>query len=99
MKAAAILFILLGLGVGGLWYAHGMHMATESKAMVEKTSTDDFGDKVVTVEWQELAPMDRKLGLDFAAPGGGGLVGLGMLLLFINSRRNRGQKRSKKKYA
>ena len=89
MKGAALLFILLGLGVGGLWYAQGMHMATESQARVEKTVVDDFGDKVVTIEWQDLAPLDRKLGLDFAAPGGGGLIGLGMLLLFINSRRNR----------
>jgi hypothetical protein len=89
VKAAGILLVLLGLGVGGLWFAQGMHMATESQARVEETTTDEFGDKVTKIIWKDLEPLDRKLGLDFAAPGGGGLVGLGGLLLFINSRRKR----------
>lgn len=89
MRAVAVVLLLLGLGVGGLWFAQGMKMATESKGPVEKTVTDDFGDKVTTIEWVELAPLDRKLGLDFAAPGGGGLIGLAGLLFFIDRRKRR----------
>ncbi|MCA9525032.1 MAG: hypothetical protein KC549_01890 [Myxococcales bacterium] len=85
MKAAGIIAIVLGLGVGGVWLASGMHLATQTEKLVETRTTDEFGDEVVDRKWEKTF----ELGLDFAGPGGGGLVGLGGVLLFLARRRRK----------
>lgn len=83
MRLAAILCFFLALGVGGVWIAHGRHMATLTEKPVEETTTDEFGDPVKSIRWEKTF----ELGLDFAGPGAGGLVGLGALLLFLGRRK------------
>ena len=92
MKPLAFLLILTGLGIGGLWVSHGADLATREKVAVKSMSVDDFGDEVETIEWKK--PTDYPvtgfhIGLDYAAPAVGGLIGLGIGLLFLERRRKK----------
>ncbi len=79
MKNLALLSFVLALGLGGLWLIQGMHMGTLTEKAVRTVATDDFGDEVETITWEETL----EIGLDVAIPGigGFGLLGLGLLLL------------------
>ena len=86
MKPLAFILILNGLGIGALWVAHGADLATREKVV------DDFGDEVETIEWKK--PTDYPvtgfhIGFDYAAPAVGGLIGLGIGLLFLERRRKK----------
>ena len=92
MKPIAFILILTGLGVGGLWFAHGADLATREKVAVTTVTTDDFGDEVETVEWKK--PTDYPItgfhiGFDYAAPAIAGLIGIGIGLLFLERRRSK----------
>jgi len=91
MKPLAILFILTGFGITGLWISHGADIATREKVPVTTVTTDDFGDEVETIEW--IKPTDYPItgfhiGFDYAAPAIAGLIGIGIGLLFLERRRN-----------
>ncbi len=85
MKNLAILAFVLALVVGGLWLAQGKHMGTLTEKAVRTMATDDFGDEVETVTWEETL----EIGLDVAIPGigGFGLLGVGLLLLGTPGRK------------
>ena len=92
MKPIALILILAGLGIGGLWFAHGADLATREKVAVTTVTTDDFGDEVETVEWKK--PTDYPItgfhiGFDYAAPAIAGLIGIGIGLLFLERRRSK----------
>jgi len=79
MKNLASLSFVLALAFGGLWLAQGMHMGTLTEKAVRTVATDDFGDEVETITWEDTL----EIGLDVAIPGigGFGLLGVGLLLL------------------
>ena len=79
MKNLALLPFVLALALGGLWFAQGMHMGTLTEKAVKSVSTDDFGDEVETITWEDTL----EIGLDVAVPGigGFGLLGIGLVLL------------------
>ncbi len=79
MRNLALLSFILALVLGGLWLVQGMHMGTLGEKAVKTVSTDDFGDEVETITWEDTL----EIGLDVAVPGigGFGLLGLGLLLL------------------
>lgn len=54
-------------------------MGTLGEKAVRTVSTDDFGDEVATITWEETL----EIGLDVTIPGiaGFGLLGVGLLLL------------------
>ena len=85
MKALAGLAFIAALGVVGVWFAHGQHMGTLTKKLVETKVVDDFGDEEIKREWVETF----ELGLDFAGPGAGGLIGLAGLLLFLDRKKKK----------
>ena len=88
MKNLAKLSFILALGLGGLWLVQGMHMGTLTEKAVRTVSTDDFGDEVETITWEETL----EIGLDVAIPGigGFGLLGVGLLLLSNPARKKIG---------
>ena len=79
MTNLAILSFILALGLGGLWLVQGKHMGTLTEKAVRTVSTDDFGDEVETIVWEDTL----EIGLDVAIPGigGFGLLGVGLWLL------------------
>ena len=79
MKNLAILSFILALVLGGLWLVQGMHMGTLTEKAVRTVATDDFGDEVETITWEDTL----EIGLDVAFPGigGFGLLGVGFLLV------------------
>jgi hypothetical protein len=79
MKNLALVSFTLALVLGGLWLIQGKHMGTLTEKAVRTVSTDDFGDEVETITWQETL----EIGLDVVIPGigGFGLLGVGLLLL------------------
>ncbi len=83
MRLAALLSLLLSLGITGLWLAHGRHMATLKEKPVEKIVIDEFGDEEKVIIWEPTF----ELGLDIAGPLGTGTLLLGGLLLFLDHRR------------
>ncbi len=85
MKQLAFLSFILALILGGLWLVQGMHMGTLTEKAVRTVSTDDFGDEVETITWEETL----EIGLDVAVPGfaGFGLLGVGLLLLTNPARK------------
>ena len=103
MKSVAYACFAGALVVVLVWVATGMHFATRTELPPEEhlscTATtecgednvckdgkcyDDFGDKVAGTEWRS----GFQLGIiDGAGPAGGGLVGLGILLLFLERRK------------
>jgi hypothetical protein len=85
MKKAAILALLLAVGVGATWAATGMHFASRTKKPVETKAVDEFGDEEITTEWVDTF----ELGLDYGGPAGGGLIGLAGLLFFLDRRKNK----------
>ena len=64
MKALRLLCIIGILGLVGLWYQQGMHLATLEERLVEKTVVDDFGDEVTQKEWVPAG----EIGLDYLGP-------------------------------
>ena len=79
MKNLAIISFILAVILAGLWLVQGQHMGTLTEKAVRTVSTDDFGDQVETISWQDTL----EIGLDVAIPGigGFGLLGVGLLLL------------------
>ncbi len=85
MRIGALVCLLLALAAGGVWVASGKHLATLTSKPVEVVKTDDFGDEVKEIQWQETF----EPGLDLCGPAGGGFLGLGALLLFLDRRKRR----------
>ena len=84
-RGVALLAFVLALAIVGVWVSHGMHMATLTERLVEKTVIDDFGDEEIVQDWVPTF----ELGLDIAIPAGGGLFGLAGLLIFLDRRARR----------
>jgi hypothetical protein len=90
MKIAGAALIALSLAVAALWLSHGADLATREKVAVTKKTTDDFGDETEEVVWEDASgyPLTGfHVGLDRAAPLGGGLFVVGAALLFLALRR------------
>ena len=82
-KSIAIVAFVLAAGVFGWWIKDGMGMATQTQVQVCKEVEDDFGEKEKVCKWVD----QFKLGLlDGALPAGGGLIGVGVLMLFLSMR-------------
>ncbi len=84
-KLALVAFALAGALVA-TWAATGMHAATQFEQQVEVQEKDEFGDTVTRKEWRpgfQLGLMDGVLG------GGGGLIAVGIVLLFLDRRAKR----------
>ena len=64
MKTLRMLCMLGIIGLAGLWYQQGMHLATLEERLVEKTVVDDFGDTVTQKEWVPAG----EIGLDYLGP-------------------------------
>ena len=84
-KMLATICLIGALAVLGLWVAHGTHLATLDKTLVETQVTDDFGDTVTEKKWVPAF----KLGLDYAGPSAGFLL-LSATLFFWGARRENG---------
>ncbi len=85
-RAFAAICLVAALGVIGLWVAHGTHLGTLDKELIETKVTDDFGDTVTEKTWVPTF----KLGLDYAGPSAGFLL-LSATLFFWRARREDGQ--------
>lgn len=79
LQKSGLICFLLCAGIGGLWLAKGMHLATPEQIQEVKVTTDDFGDKVETIKWVDN-PDKLDIGLDLAGPAIAviGLLGLGL---------------------
>lgn len=82
MKAVGVLCLLGALALGGVWVAHGTHLATLTEKPVEVTTEDEFGDQVTTTKWEPTF----EIGLDYAGPGMG-VLGLAGIVLLWRSRK------------
>ncbi len=91
MKTVAIICFVLALAVVGKFAmdcsaAGQLLMATRLEIPVEVVETDAFGDEVKTTRWED----GLQLGLmDGAGPATGGLVFVGVGLLWLDRRRRR----------
>jgi len=84
-RLAAVL-IILAVAVAGYWFMSGARPWTATKVLIENTTKDDFGDTVIVREWKtQFVPG----GMDFALPVGGALVGLALVLLWLDRRAKR----------
>lgn len=87
-KVISAVLVLLALTIAGLWVAKGMHLATPEEIKVVTVSTDDFGDEVKTEKWVKN-PDSLDIGLDYAGPGAGVLMGLAVGLFIIGYKKEK----------
>ena len=75
MKALRAVSIIGILALAGVWYAHGMHLATMNGKIVEVTIVDEFEDEEIEEKWVPAF----EIGLDYAGPAAGFLALLAVI--------------------